>query len=58
MRDAILAKLREIEELLAGATCDGIAIKAGDEVTGCGLLHDELTSALRDLEDKVDYYVD
>jgi hypothetical protein len=55
MRDTILAKLREIEELLAGATCDGMAIEAGGE--GCDV-HSELTSALQDLEEKVDYYVD
>jgi hypothetical protein len=55
MRDTILAKLREIEELLAGATCDGIAIEAG---ATCDNVHSELTSALRDLEEKVDYYVD
>jgi hypothetical protein len=55
MRDTILGKLREIEELLASATCDGMAIAAG---TTCDSVHSELTSALRDLEDKVDYYVD
>jgi hypothetical protein len=55
MRDTILGKLREIEELLAGATCDGTPIKAG---TTCDSIHSELTSALRDLENKVDYYVD
>lgn len=55
MRDTILGKLREIEELLAGATCDGRAIEEDGE---CGDVHSELTSALRDLENKVDYYVD
>jgi hypothetical protein len=55
MRDTILGKLREIEELLAGATCDGMAIEAG---TTCDSVYSELTSALQDLADKVDYYVD
>jgi hypothetical protein len=58
MRDTILGKLREIEELLAGATCDGTPIKAGDEASGVGFLHRDLMGALRVLEEKVDYYVD
>lgn len=58
MRDVILEKLREVEELLAGATCDGIAIAASDETSGVSLLHGELTSALNALVERVDYYVD
>lgn len=52
MRDEILLKLREIEALLADATCDGEAIEEGDAV------HNRLVQALCNLEEAVDYYVD
>lgn len=58
MRDTILAKLLEVEELLAGATCDGAAITASDEASGVSFLHRDLMGALRVLQSKVDYYVD
>ena len=52
MRDEILAKLAEVEEMLAAVTCDGQAVEEGDTV------HWELTGALNALVERVDYYVD
>ena len=52
MRDTILEKLREVEELLATVTCDGQTVEEGDTV------HEELTGALNALVERVDYYVD
>jgi hypothetical protein len=52
MRDAILEKLREVEDMLATATCEG------DAIAKCEPLSEELTSALNLLVERVDYYVD
>jgi hypothetical protein len=52
MRDAILEKLREVEDMLATATCEG------DAIAKCEPLSEELTSALNLLIERVDYYVD
>jgi hypothetical protein len=52
MRDTILEKLREIEDMFASATCDGRPIEEGDTVEW------ELTSAMNALVERVDYYVD
>jgi hypothetical protein len=51
MRDEILAKLAEVEELLAKATLDGEPL-AEMECFG------EVTGALNTLAEAVDYYVD
>ena len=52
MRDTILEKLREIEDMLAAVTCDGTPVEEGDTV------HWELTGALNALVERIDYYVD
>ena len=52
MRDTILEKLREVEDMLATATCEG------DAIAKCEPLSEELTSALNTLVERVDYYVD
>ena len=51
MRDAILAKLAEVDDLLQAATLDG------DKLTEMDCF-DELESALHKLTEAVDYYVD
>jgi hypothetical protein len=51
MRDEILAKLAEVEELLAKATLDGDPLA---EMT----CFEEVTGALNALTEAVDYYVD
>ena len=51
MRDEILAKLAEVEELLAKATLDGDPLA---EMT----CFEEVTGALGALTEAVDYYVD
>lgn len=52
MRDAILEKLREIEEMFAAVTCDGQPVEEGDTVQW------ELKTAMDALVERVDYYVD
>lgn len=51
MRDEILAKLAEVEDMLAEATLDGEQLAEMD-------CYEELTSALHKLTEAVDYYVD
>ena len=51
MRDAILAKLAEVEEMLAEATLDGEQLAELD-------CFEEVTTALNTLVQTVDYYVD
>ena len=51
MRDAILAKLAYVDDLLQAATLDG------DKLTEMDCF-DELESALHKLTEAVDYYVD
>jgi hypothetical protein len=51
MRDAILAKLAEVEEMLAEATLDGQQLAEMECFT-------EVTGALNTLTEAVDYYVD
>jgi len=54
-RELVLAKLEEITELLANATCDGLPIEAADD---CDHVWQELTSKVGELERAVEYYVD
>jgi hypothetical protein len=54
MRDAILEKLREIEEMFASATCDGRPIEGEDAPS----VKWELQTAMNALVERVDYYVD
>ena len=51
MRDAILAKLAEVEEMLLEATCDGQQLA---ELNGFA----DVEGALSTLVQAVDYYVD
>jgi hypothetical protein len=51
MRDAILAKLAEVEEMLLEATLDGEQLAEMECFT-------EVTRALNALTEAVDYYVD
>ena len=51
MRDAILAKLAEVDDLLQAATLDGEKLVDMD-------CFDELEGALHKLTEAVDYYVD
>lgn len=51
MRDAILAKLAEVEEMLLEATLDGEKLAEMD-------CYNELEGALNGLTEAVDYYVD
>jgi hypothetical protein len=51
MRDAILAKLAEVEEMLLEATLDGEQLAEMDCFT-------EVTGALNTLTEAVDYYID
>ena len=51
MRDAILAKLAEVEAMLLDATCDGEQLAALD-------CFSEVDTALSTLVQAVDYYVD
>jgi hypothetical protein len=52
MRDTILEKLREIEDMLATATCDGMTIAE------CETVEWELKTAMDALVERIDYYVD
>jgi hypothetical protein len=52
MRDAILAKLAEVEDMLATVTCDGEPLEEG------GTVQWELKTAMDALVERVDYYVD
>jgi hypothetical protein len=52
MRDAILAKLAEVEEMFASATCDGEPLEEG------GTVQWELKTAMDALVERVDYYLD
>ena len=52
MKEAMLQKLQEVNDMLTQAQCDGQAIEEGDNV------HKELTAMLQQLTDAVDYYVD
>jgi hypothetical protein len=52
MRDEILAKLAEIEEMFASATCDKEPIEEG------GTVQWELKTAMDALVERVDYYLD
>jgi hypothetical protein len=54
-RELILAKLYEINDLLANATCDGLPIEAADD---CADVWKELTGKVGELEQAVEYYVD
>ena len=51
MRDTILAKLAEVEEMLLESTLDGEQLAELD-------CFSEVTSALNTLTEAVDYYVD
>jgi hypothetical protein len=51
MRDEILAKLAEVDDMLQAATLDGEKLAEMD-------CFDELESALNKLTEAVDYYVD
>jgi hypothetical protein len=52
MRDDILAKLAEIGDMLAEATCDGRQLAEVD------LVFDEVMGMVGQLEQAVEYYVD
>ena len=52
MRDVILEKLREIEDMFAAVTCDGQPVEEG------GTVQWELKTAMDALVERVDYYVD
>ena len=52
MKEAMLQKLQEVNDMLTQAQCDGQAIAEGDDV------HKELTALLSTLIEAVDYYVD
>lgn len=52
MRDAILAKLAEVEEMLLEATLDG------EKLAEIDCYYSELEGALNRLTEAVDYYVD
>jgi hypothetical protein len=52
MRDTILEKLREIEDMIATAACDGRPIAE------CETVEWELKMAMDALVERVDYYVD
>jgi hypothetical protein len=52
MRDAILAKIAEISDMMVDATCDGRNIGEVD------LVLNELMGIVGQLEQAVDYYVD
>jgi hypothetical protein len=52
MRDTILEKLREIEDMFAAVTCDGEPLEEG------GTVQWELKTAMDALVERVDYYVD
>jgi len=52
MRDEILAKLAEVEDMFATATCDGRPVEESDTVQW------ELKMAMDALVERVDYYVD
>jgi hypothetical protein len=54
-KELILAKLDEINDLLASATCDGLPIADADD---CEDVWKELTSTMAQLEQAVDYYLD
>jgi hypothetical protein len=51
MRDAILAKLAEVDDMLQAATLDGESLTEMD-------CFNELEGALHKLTEAVDYYVD
>ena len=51
MRDAILAKLAEVEDMLLEATCDGRQLAELD-------CYSDVGDALSTLTQAVDYYVD
>jgi hypothetical protein len=52
MRDEILAKLAEVSDMLAEATCDGRQLAEVD------LVFSEVMGYVGQLEQAVDYYVD
>jgi hypothetical protein len=52
MRDTILEKLREIEDMFAAVTCDGEPLEEG------GTVQWELKTAMDALVERIDYYVD
>jgi hypothetical protein len=52
MRDTILEKLREIEDMFAAVTCDGEPLEEG------GTVQWELKTAMDALVERVDYYLD
>jgi hypothetical protein len=54
-KELILAKLDEINDLLTSATCDGLPIAAADD---CDTVWQELTNAIAQAEQKIDYYLD
>jgi len=56
MKDAILAKLAEVEEMLLDASCEGQSF--GENLQAEMGWAAELEIALRALTDTVDYYVD
>ena len=51
MRDAILAKLAEVEAMLLEATCDGRQLAEME-------VYEQVDLALAHLEKQIDYYVD
>lgn len=54
VKELILAKLDEINDLLLNATCEGMDIEHED----CESVYRELTGALCTAEETVDYYLD
>jgi hypothetical protein len=52
MRDAILAKLSEVETMIDEATC------SGDQLAECGQCYKDIMSKLSSLEKCVEAYVD
>jgi len=52
MREAILAKLSEVETMLNEASC------SGDQLAECGQVYRDIMNKLSALTQAVDYYVD
>jgi hypothetical protein len=52
MREAILAKLAEVETMLDESSC------SGDQLAECGQVYSDIMNKLSALTQAVDYYVD
>jgi hypothetical protein len=56
MKDAILAKLAEIEAMLLDASCDGESF--GENLQDFDSWAGEVDLAVRTLAEKIEYYID